>query len=152
MADSVCQCRLDAFFAREVRGPGPIDVTPVLGRLGLRAVVDSVAATDSTGWSLPDRRLNVDFEDPARPLIVVRNPSTPWAAAGLRTGDWLLDIDGHAVHSFAELRAALAPLHLDDQGHASTFVDIVRSNDTTRVRVTCAGTNARACASSMPQQ
>src|SRR5207302_11089655 len=36
VTDSVCGCRLNDLFATQVRGSAPIDVSPIVARLGLR--------------------------------------------------------------------------------------------------------------------
>lgn len=133
VADSVCGCRLDLFFEREVRGTGPIDLRPALARLGLRLVIDSVPATDSVGRPLPDRRLFIDLPDSGPARLVVRD-STPWAKAGLRSGDRLRSIDGVPVRSFADFQRALARLGTPDSAAAS-MVEIERGGRTMRVRV-----------------
>jgi hypothetical protein len=60
-ADSVCNCRLDSLFDHQVRGATLIDAAPVVARLGLRVLVDSVPGADSVGSPLPDLRLGIDF-------------------------------------------------------------------------------------------
>jgi len=114
--DSVCGCDLSAFFAGQVRGTGPIDVMLVLARLGLRLVVDTVAATDAGGRPLPDLRLRIDFSA-SRPLLqlAVTNPTTAWALAGLRTGDQLTAINGAPIRSWDDLQAALRGVHIGDR-------------------------------------
>jgi predicted metalloprotease with PDZ domain len=131
VADSVCGCRLDAFFARQVRGTGPIDVSPVLARLGLRMVLDSIPAVDSAGNPLPDRRVFIDLTRPTVPRLVVRDTASAWGRAGLRTGDHLLTIDGASMHSLADFRNALARLRVGD----SPVVEIERAGQPMRVSV-----------------
>jgi len=132
VADSVCECRLDALFARQVRSAARIDVRPVLARLGLRAVIDSIPATDSVGNALPDLRLFFDFTIPGSPRLIIRDSSTPWAKAGLRTGDRLLTISGEAVHSFQDFRRAV-------QGASVVPVEIERQGQRVRVTVAVSG-------------
>jgi len=118
-SDSVCGCRLDAFFADQVQAGARIDVTPVLRRLGLRLVVDSVAATDSAGAPTPDLRLGMDFRAPPGVVrLVVNNPATAWARAGLRTGDELVALDRAPVRTSMELRSALRRLRIGDRATA----------------------------------
>lgn len=126
VAGSVCRCRLDAFFAREVRGTGPIDLTPLLLRLGLHLVVDSVTAVDDSGRPRPDRRLVVAFGSSPPLVVVIHDPSTAWARAGLRTGDTLVAINGIAIASFAQLQSVLAAIRLDGDSAAIATVDLTR--------------------------
>ena len=134
--DSICACRMDAFFDDQIRGAGPVDVTPLVARLGLRFVLDSVPATDSIGQLLPDLRLSTDFAAPAGvQRVVVNNPATAWAMAGLRTGDELVGLNGAPVRTFAELAAALHGLHIGDRA----TVDIRRGGQPMRVAVAVTG-------------
>ncbi len=130
--DSVCGCRLDRLFATQVRGSALIELAPVVGRLGLSLNVDTVPALDSAGVPLPDLRLGIDFTRPGPPLrLVVRNPASAWSRAGLRTGDDLIAIGGHAVQSFGDLRHVLEALRVGD----TTVVEIARAGAGQRVRV-----------------
>ncbi len=136
--DSICACRMNAFFADQIRGAGPIDVTPLVARLGLRFVLDSVPATDSIGQLLPDLRLSTDFAAPAGVLrVVVNNPATAWAMAGLRSADELVALNGAPVRTFAELAATLHGLHIGDRA----TVDIRRGGQPMRVTVAVTGYN-----------
>jgi len=114
VADSVCTCRLDEFFARQVRGAGPIDVRPELARLGLRAVIDSIPATDTLGNAIPDLRVGIDFTIPTAPRLVIQDSSTAWGGAGFRSGDQLLTIAGEPVQSFADFRRAVSGLRISE--------------------------------------
>ncbi|HVH68342.1 MAG TPA: PDZ domain-containing protein [Gemmatimonadales bacterium] len=134
--DSVCGCGVEALFVAEVRGPGPIDVEPVLARLGLQLALDSVPATDSLGRARPDLRLGTDFTAPPGVVrLVVNNPATPWAVAGLRSGDELVALNGIAVGSFAELQAVLRDLHVGDH----VTVEVRRDGRQMTVTVTVTG-------------
>ena len=42
VTDSICRCRLDVLFRTQVRESSLIDVRPVLARMGLRLVVDTI--------------------------------------------------------------------------------------------------------------
>ena len=139
VAESVCRCRLGDFLARQVRGTGPIDLRPALARLGLQLVIDSVPATDSAGRPLPDRRLFIDLPDSSPARLVVRD-FTPWAKAGLRTGDLLRSIDGEPVHSFADFQRALGRLGTPDSAAPSVVVvEIERGGRAMSVRVPVEG-------------
>ncbi len=127
VADSVCGCNLGAFFERQVRGTGPIDVSPTLARVGLNIAVDTVPAVDDRGNAMVDARLPVSFSIPGSPRVVISNSTTAWARAGLRSGDRLVAIAGRTVGSFADLQAVLRELRLPDVGRSATVpVDVVR--------------------------
>jgi len=136
LTDSVCGCRLDDLFTTQVRGSALIDANAIVGRLGLRAAVDTVPAVDSAGAPLPDLRLGVDFTRPQAPLrLVVNNPASSWSAAGLRTGDELVAFQGRTVGTFGELRRALRGLRVGD----TTTVEIRRAAAPLRVRAPVVG-------------
>jgi len=140
-ADSVCGCRLDVFFARQVRGTGggPIDVGPAVARLGLRLVVDTMPSVDAQGRRVPDLRVSADFSRPGVARLVISNPASMWAAAGLRTGDELLGIDGAPVPSFTDFRRAINRLVPADVGARTVVVDVRRGVTAMQVRVPVIG-------------
>jgi predicted metalloprotease with PDZ domain len=140
VAESVCRCRLDTFFAREVRGAEPIDMRPLFGRLGLREIVDSVPAVDSVGNALPDLRVVIDFTLAGAPRLVIRDSATPWAKAGLRTGDRLLTIGGEPVRAFQDFRRAVSRVRVDNTELTSSIpVEIERQGQRMRVSVAVLG-------------
>jgi predicted metalloprotease with PDZ domain len=131
-ADSVCTCRLDSIFDHQVRGTTLIDATPVVGRLGLRMVVDSVPAADSAGHALPDLRLGTDFTQARGALrLVIRNPSSVWGTSGLKTGDVLAAFNGAPIATFADLQLALSSLRVGD----TAVVNVRRDGRPIRVPV-----------------
>ncbi len=113
VADSVCACRLESLFARVVRAPGLIDAAPVAARLGWRMIVSDEAAVDARGVPLPDIRIAGEAEDSVFRLVI-RNAATPWARAGLVTGDVLVSLDGARPTDFGSLYSALRRLGVGD--------------------------------------
>jgi predicted metalloprotease with PDZ domain len=136
-ADSVCACRLDGVFKRQVRGSSPIDVTPLLNRLGMRLLIDTVAATDSVGAALPDLRVGIDGGggDGAGLTLVVTNPASLWARAGLRTGDQLVRFGRRDVPGAPDFWPALRALRVGD----SADVTVLRDGERRNVRVAITG-------------
>jgi predicted metalloprotease with PDZ domain len=115
VVDSVCHCDAGGEFREQVRGPGTIDIRPVLERLGWRLVVDTVTATDTIGASLPDARITIDYTNLGPPLtLVVNNPASAWAKSGVRTGDRLLTLNGHTIAAAADFQRAQRALRLGD--------------------------------------
>lgn len=134
--DSVCHCALHHLFESQIRGAALIDATPVLSRIGLRIVVDTVPATDATGSPLPDRRLGVDFSQSAGPLrLVVNNPASVWSSSGLQTGDALVALGGSPVTAFADYRRALQAARVGD----TIVADVQRDGRPLRVVVRMSG-------------
>ena len=113
VANGVCHCNLDDFFATQVRAPGTIDLRPALARLGWRLLVDTVQATDASGAPLPDLRLSSVADDSGLRLVNV-NATTKWARSHIVTGDVLLGINGMHPAGFLDLYFALHRLHIGD--------------------------------------
>ena len=134
--DSVCVCKMSQFFDDEVDGVGPIDIRPLLSRIGLGLVIDSVPPTDSTGRPLPDLRLFADYTAPPDVVrLVITDPATAWAVAGLRTGDDLVALDGAPIRSRDQLRTALRTIRLGD----TAVVDVRRDGAPVRLTVRVTG-------------
>jgi predicted metalloprotease with PDZ domain len=141
-ASAVCGCRLDRFFATQVRGPGPIDLAPAAARLGWRLVIDTIAAVDDRGAPVPDTRLSAAPVDGGFRLVVT-NPASAWARAGLRTGDEVVSFAGVRPATFGELLGVLRRLRVGDtaavdvrRGGASVHFDVaVRGFDRPRARL-----------------
>jgi predicted metalloprotease with PDZ domain len=121
-----------------VRDVGPIDVRPELARIGLRAEVDSVPATDSVGNALPDLRVGIDFTLPTSPRLVIQDSTTAWGAAGLRSGDQLISIASEPVYSFADFRRVVSGLRVSEDASAIP-VEIQRHGQRMRLSVPVAG-------------
>jgi predicted metalloprotease with PDZ domain len=134
--DSVCGCSMDSVFARQVAGPGPIDAAPVLRRLGLELRMDSVPAVDSAGRPSPDTRAGLDFTAPAGIVrLVINNPASAFARAGLRTGDELAAIGEAQIGTYSDMRAALNGLRVGD----TATIRIRRNGVLLKVPVTMQG-------------
>jgi S1-C subfamily serine protease len=103
--------------------------------LGWHLVVDSSVAVDEGGRVRPDRRLGVSFADGVPLKLVLRDSTSPWERAGLRTGDALIAIDSSPVTSFSDLQAALNGVRLGPDTTAVVAVDIVRNGQNRRVTV-----------------
>jgi predicted metalloprotease with PDZ domain len=131
-ADSVCACNLSEFFEDDVDGSGPLSATPIVSRLGLQFVLDSMTAVDSAGQPLPDSRLNADFAAPPDVVrLVVTNPATAWARAGLESGDEMLALNGLQLTGRAQLYTLLRQLRLGD----TALVDVRRNGARLRISV-----------------
>ena len=136
IVDSICACRMASFFDTQVDGVGPIDLSPTVSRLGVRLVLDSVPATDSAGRPAPDLRLGTSFAPPpAAVTVIITNPATVWAVAGLRTGDELLTLNGAPIRNFGEKQAALNQLRIGD----SALVGVRRNGASLQITVRIAG-------------
>ena len=66
---------------------------------------------------------------PAR--LIINNPATAWARAGLRIGDVLESLNGAAPRSYQELRQVLGTLGVGSKAE----VDVVRDGTPVHIRV-----------------
>ena len=78
-ADSVCVCRLDAIFSRQVRDTEPIDLSPALRRNGLRMVVDTLPpSSPAPGQTTPSLNVRVRLLDAAGAPAESRKRLAAW--------------------------------------------------------------------------
>ncbi|HEY4735679.1 MAG TPA: hypothetical protein VIH53_14160 [Gemmatimonadaceae bacterium] len=135
-ANDVCGCTLDRFFDDHVRHSRPIDFTRYLSSIGLRAIVDTIPATDSAGTSLPDTRV---WAYPPRSggkmRVWIQDPSSVWGRAGLHTGMELLAFNNAPIDSFPRFRRALRTVKLGQV----VPVDIIRDGAPARINVSVTG-------------
>lgn len=111
---SVCNCRLAAFFDRQVRAAGLIDLAPAAARLGYRIVVDTIAAVDAEGIPVPDLRFNVALVGDTAVALAVAYPAGAWARAGVRTGDVVLTVNGVHPSNVGQLLSTLRRMRVGD--------------------------------------
>jgi predicted metalloprotease with PDZ domain len=112
---SVCDCRTHDFFERYVRSAHMLDFNRYLALAGIQLRIDSVADSAPDGTPRPDLRVfgwRADGAD--HPLLRVLDRNSAWARAGLHTGDTVLVINGSAIDSVAQLRAAVLRLRVGD--------------------------------------
>ena len=114
-ASSVCGCNLRRFFDDHVRNSRPIDINRYLSSIGLRAVIDTVPAADSAGTRSPDTRVwAYPPRRGGRMRVMIQDPSSAWAKAGLRTGMELIAFNNTPVDSFPDFRRAIRSVKLGD--------------------------------------
>jgi len=102
-ASEVCGCDMRPFFARYVRAPGRLDFAPHLARLGLRMRVRRDSVTDAQGRPAPDLRVWANAAEGGPVRLIVTDPRSAWARAGLRTGDEIVSLAGHPHHRHGQL-------------------------------------------------
>lgn len=113
---TACDCsEAHAFFRDHLADSKPIDFSHWLGRLGLHFQHDQVPAADRQGHLLPDTRIySWILRDDTSVRIGITNPNTCWAAAGLHTGDIIVGINKHPIHSRQEFQSAINTLSVGD--------------------------------------
>ncbi|MFL5604965.1 MAG: hypothetical protein ACJ8AD_00835 [Gemmatimonadaceae bacterium] len=111
----VCRCDVSTVFERHVRGAGAIDFDRYLGLAGLRTEVEWTPAVDREGRPELDLRMRAFSPGPGQSLrMIITNPLSTWGRAGLHTNDRLLSVDGRAVSTWPEVRAAVSAARLGD--------------------------------------
>ena len=143
VAGAVCGCRLAAFFDRQIRAAGLIDLAPAAARLGWRIVVDTVPAMDAAGKPVPDLRFNIGSVGDSAVALAITYPRGAWARAGVRTRDVVESVNRARPSTVGQLLATLRPLHAGDtvsldlrRNGKPVHVDmILRGYDRPRVRL-----------------
>jgi predicted metalloprotease with PDZ domain len=111
----VCRCDVSRVFDAHVRGAHPIDVDRYLALAGLRAEVSWAPALDREGRAELDLRMRAFAPAAGQPLrMIIIDPASAWGRAGLHTNDRLVSIDGNAVSTWPEVRAAVTAARLAD--------------------------------------
>lgn len=111
----VCACSVRAIFEAHVRGAGAIDVDRYLAAIGLRADITWEPARNAQNEPSPDLRLfSWQPEGDSTVAILINNPMSVWGRAGLHTGDRVVAINGQAIASPRDVRAALVRARVGD--------------------------------------
>src|SRR5687767_13006385 len=132
----VCGCSVRAIFDAHVRGAGPIDVNRYLDAIGLRAEVTQEPARTPQGDASPDLRVFAWQPDgEQRVALLINNPSSAWGRAGLHTGDRVVSINGQAIASVRDFRAAIVSARIGD----TVVVRVQRPNGPFRATVRVTG-------------
>jgi predicted metalloprotease with PDZ domain len=143
-ASETCGCNLHRFFDDHVRNAHPLDFNRYLGTIGLRVGVDTIPAADSAGTRLADTRVwAYPPRKGGRMRVMIRDPSSVWARAGLHTGDELVAFNGAPIDSLPDFRRALRTVKLGDvvpvsiiRGGTPSVVNVrVTGYDRPRVRI-----------------
>src|SRR5437868_1338837 len=126
----VCACAIRSFFEDYVRSPHELDFNRYLPSIGLRAIIDTVPATDKSGAPLPDTRFwAYPRRSDARMRVWIQDPASAWAKAGLHTGQDLVAFNGVPVDSFPDFRRAIRTIQLSQ----SVPVDILQNGKPRRI-------------------
>ena len=132
----VCRCAVRPFFDRYVRAGNAIPVDRYLRAIGLQPRVTRSPQTNAEGQVAPDIRIRAWKPSPADTLrVLIYNPESIWARAGIHTGDRLLSFNGQPVPDWADLRTLLTRVRIGD----SVQVAIRRGTRTLTVPVPVTG-------------
>lgn len=111
--ETVCECDVTSFFDTYVRGAAPLDYNRYLGLAGLRASVTWAPAVYN-GQAERDLRIFGYEPGDGSVRLVISNPTSIWARAGLHSRDRLLSINGERATTWPALRAVLTRLQMGD--------------------------------------
>lgn len=130
--EDVCGCDVTPFFDAHVRSGSPIAFDRYLAHIGLRPRVEWVPAINQNGEPVVDVRLYAADAPPGQlARLVITNPNTPWAKAGLHTGDRIVSVNGAPVRGWLEFRQVLQRMRIGD----STRVEVERAGQRLTVTV-----------------
>ena len=111
---SVCSCDVTPFFEAYIRGSSAIDFDRYLALIGMRTTLTRAPAVYN---GEPERDLRVFGYEPADGgglKLVISNPTSIWARAGLHSRDRLIAMNGAPVKTWSELRSRLTSLRMGD--------------------------------------
>jgi predicted metalloprotease with PDZ domain len=110
----VCKCNVHRFFENHVRGAQAIDFNPLLAPLGLRVVLTTAPAADSTGKLYPDLRITAYDLPTGRMRVRIMDSRTLWLSAGLHSGMEWISLNRIPIDSFPDFRRAIRSIKLGD--------------------------------------
>ncbi|HEY3112663.1 MAG TPA: hypothetical protein VGJ62_03180 [Gemmatimonadaceae bacterium] len=135
-ASDVCSCDLRRYFADHVTNARALDFNRYLPSIGLRAVVDTIPATDSAGTPLPDTRIwAYPRRGDGKMRVWIQDSASVWARAGLHTGQDLVAFNNVPVDSFPDFRRAFRGIQLNKM----VPVDILEHGNPKRIYVLVSG-------------
>ena len=133
--ETVCSCDVTPFFDTHVRGGAAIDYNRYLALASLQARVTWSPAVRN---GEPERDLRIwgwEPEGERGVRLVISNPTSIWARAGLHSRDRLLRVNGAAIATWPELRAQLQQLRIGD----TVTVEVERDSGPYTATVVVAG-------------
>jgi len=133
----VCGCDVSRFFDAHVRSAGAIDFDRYLALIGLRSQVRWIQAMAQNNQPQVDLRLYAVDEPGALPRLVLTSPESPWARAGLGTGDRIVRVNDAPTRRWLDFRGILQRLRIGD----TTRVEVERAGRRLTFTVVAAGLN-----------
>jgi predicted metalloprotease with PDZ domain len=132
----VCHCAVGDIFSGYVRGAHAMDFDRYLRLAGVRMRVTSAPSLDRDGRPVPDLRIFAwDPPGETNPRLIITDPASVWARAGLHTGDPLLALNGTPVPNWPAARAVLRAVRVGD----TVQVEVRHGADPWRTTVVAAG-------------
>lgn len=113
--EDVCACDATPIFERHVRKVALVGMNPYLAAIGMRSSVTWKPVLKKNGQPDPDLRVRAWVADGDTILnLNLWDPNTPWARAGLNSGDQIVTVNGQRVKTWPEFRNILITLRAGD--------------------------------------
>ena len=133
VVEDVCGCDVTPFFDAHVRSGSAIPFDRYLALVGLRPRVEWIpAVSQNTNEPIVDLRLYAADVPPGQlARLVLTHPESPWARAGLHTGDRIVSVNGAPARTWQEFRAILQRIRIGD----TTRMEVERAGKRLTVNV-----------------
>ena len=132
VVEDVCGCEVTSFFDAHVRSGSAIAFDRYLALIGLRAHVEWIPSVNQSNEPIVDLRVYAaDVPPGERARLVLTHPASPWARAGLHTGDRIVSVNGAPARTWLEFRGMLQRIRIGD----TTRMEVERAGKRLTVNV-----------------
>ena len=137
----ICNCEIHSFFRDHIYNAKPVNFDQYLNFIGKKVHIVWKPAQDNNGRPLPDYRMYLASRTGENNFtIIITNPESCWAKAGLHTGDKVVTINNMPVTDIQSYRMLQRSLQVGD----TVEFEISRNSQIKKVTVTVQGYNVPA--------